>query len=217
MKSILTLALFVSSAMLGVAQDDDVKILFNGTDFSGWQTANGKAVEKGWKVIDGAMVCTNEGGGNIFTTGEYGNFELSLEFQTTGNSGVLLRCSDPTDYIQTCIEVQIDNAQGKPGKHSVGALYDLVKPFRENVKNNEWNTMTVRAQGNVISVKINDEAVSEMNLDNWTKGNENPDGTKNKFKKPLKEFKREGHIGLQDHGNKVMYRNLRLKPLGAAK
>ena len=130
MKTMMTLALLCGTVTMSYAQDDE-KVLFNGTDLNGWQTANGKAIEKGWKVEDGALVCTNEGGGNIFTTGKYGDFELSLEFNTTGNSGILLRCSDPKNYIQTCVEVQIDNAHGKPDKHSVGALYDLVKPFRE--------------------------------------------------------------------------------------
>lgn len=53
-----------------------------------------------------------------------------------------------------------------------------------------------------------------MDLNHWTEPRKNPDGTDNKFAKAIKDFKREGHIGFQDHGAVVAYRNVRLKPVG---
>jgi hypothetical protein len=52
-----------------------------------------------------------------------------------------------------------------------------------------------------------------MNLDDWTEAHQNPDGTANKFDVAYKDLPRSGYIGLQDHGGKVWYRNIRIKEL----
>ena len=209
LRLLLSLPLFALALMPAAADDKTAgKPLFNGKDFAGWQTADGKPVTKGWVVKDGAMV-REAPGGDIWTKDRYGDFVLSLEFKAEGNSGVFIRTDKPKDNVQTGIEIQVD-VPGKPGKHSVGALYDLVPPTKDNTKKGEWNTMVVTAKGSHIAVAINGEKVNEMDLDKWTEGGKNPDGTKNKFKTALKDFKREGHIGLQDHGAKVSYRNIKL-------
>ena len=191
---------------------DGFKPLFNGTDFAGWQTAAGQPVTKGWVVKDGAMV-REAPAGDIWTKDRYGDFVLELEFKTAGNSGVFFRTDKPKDNVQTGIEIQVDVPHGKPDKHSVGAIYDLVPPTTENAKKDDWNKMTLTAKGSALTVEINGEKVNEMDLDKWTTGGKNPDGTGNKFKTALKSFKREGHIGLQDHGAAVSYRNVRITAL----
>ncbi len=103
----------------------------------------------------------------------------------------------------------MDNPSRNPGKHSVGSIYDLVAPTKDTAKKDEWNKVEITAKGSKLVVKMNGEKVNEMDLDRWTDGGKNPDGTKNKFAKALKDFKREGHIGFQDHGSEVMYRNSR--------
>jgi hypothetical protein len=191
------------------AQDAPARPLFNGTDFTGWQTSGGQPVAKGWTVKDGAMVC--EKGGDVWTKDRFGDFVLEVEYKTTGNSGVFIRTDNPKDNVQTGIEVQVDVPAAKPGKHSVGAIYDLVAPTKQNAKANEWNALRITARGSMLKVESNGEVVAEMNLDRWTEGGKNPDGTKNKFRTALKDFKREGHIGFQDHGAVVSYRNVRLR------
>jgi hypothetical protein len=62
-------------------------------------------------------------------------------------------------------------------------------------------------------VVLNGEQIIDMNLDLWKEAGKNPDGTKNKFKTAYKDMPREGHIGFQDHGQELWFRNLRIKKL----
>ncbi len=102
---------------------------------------------------------------------------------------------------------------GKPSKHSCGALYDAQAPTKDLVKAGEWNHCVITARGSRIAVEMNGEKIIDADLDRWVTPGQNPDGTKNKFRTALKDFKREGHIGLQDHGGKVAYRNIKIKVL----
>lgn len=183
--------------------------LFNGKDLSGWMNAAGGDAK--WAVVDGTLT-GQRGSGDLWTKARFGNFVLEVEFNTTGNSGVFIRTDNPKSCVQTGIEIQVENP-GEPNRHSVGAIYDLVAPSKNAAKAGEWNKYVITAQGSKITVVLNGETVSSIDLDQWTEAGRNPDGSGNKFKKALKDWKREGHIGLQDHGNKVAYRNLRIKPL----
>jgi hypothetical protein len=193
----------------GAACADDSKDLFNGKDFTGWQNAAGDAPAAGWVVEEGAMVCKNRGG-YIWTKERFGDFILELEFKTQGNSGVFFRTDKPGDPVQTGIEIQVNNPS-PPGKHSVGCFYDLVAPSKDVAKKDDWNKMVITAKDNLLSVELNGEKITEMDLDQWTEPGKNPDGSKNKFRTALKDFKRDGHVGFQDHGSRVAYRNVRIQ------
>jgi hypothetical protein len=188
--------------------------LFNGKDLDGWTDASGRKPGDGWVIEDHALLRKSKAG-DLWTKQRYGDFVLELEFRAEGNSGVFIRTDNPKDNVQTGIEIQVDKPRA-PGKHSVGAVYDLQAPVK-NAATDGWNKMVITARGNVLQVQLNGEQIIDMNLDRWTEPGLNPDGTKNKFKTALKNFKREGHIGLQDHGAEVAYRNVRIKPLPAGK
>jgi type 1 glutamine amidotransferase len=192
------------------------RTLFNGKDLSGWQNRDGKAPGAGWTVQDGTLR-REKGAGDLWTKDRFGDFVLDLEFKTEGNSGIFIRTDNPKDNVQTGIEIQVDRPAKTPGKHSVGAVYDCLAPSKEATKAGEWNHAVVTAQGNRITVVMNDQPIIDMDLDRWTEANKNPDGSPNKFRTALKNFKREGHVGLQDHGAVVSYRNLRVKTLNQAK
>jgi len=195
-----------------VAADDDAVPLFNGKDFDGWMSAGGGEPSPGWVVEDGAMV-RKDRASYIWTRERFGDFVLELDYKTEGNSGIFIRTDDPRNCVQTGIEVAINNPTNNPNKHSPGALYDLIAPVKEMSKRGEWNHVVITAKGPQITVEINGEGVVDANLDQWTTPHKNPDGTNNKFNTALKDFKREGHIGFQDHGATVMYRNVKLKRL----
>lgn len=183
-------------------------VLFDGKSLAGWTNRNGEQPGEGWVCEDGAMVCKVKAG-DIWTKQRFGDFVLDLEFKTKGNSGVFIRTDNPKNNVQTGIEIQV-NKPGSPGKHSVGAVYDLQAPTK-NAANDDWNRMVITAKDNVLQVELNGEQIIDMDLNRWTEPRKNPDGSKNKFGTALKDFKREGHIGFQDHGAEVSYRNIRLK------
>ena len=149
----------------------------------------------------------------------YGDFVLELEFKvaTNTNSGVYLRTADRQDPVYTGIEVQVANSFGQDQLSrtgTAGAIYDCVAPTHNAIKPpGEWNRYVITCQGPRIQVVLNDQAIVDMNLEEWTQARQNPDGTTNKFGTPLKDFARQGYIGLQDHGRPVWYRNIRIKPL----
>jgi hypothetical protein len=129
---------------------------------------------------------------------------------------VFIRTSDIKDNVQTGIEIQIWDSVGKTKmeKHFCAAIYDALEPSRNAEKQiGEWNAMRITARGPSIQVELNGEKVIDMDLDRWSEAGKNPDGTPNKFKKPLKDFPRKGFIGLQDHHKAVWFRNIRIKTL----
>lgn len=195
------------------AEEKGWRALSNGKDLTGWQNAAGKPAEKGWVVEDGAIV-RKGGGGDLWTKDRFADFVLDLEFKTEGNSGVFIRTDNPRDCVQTGIEMQVLPAVKRPGKHSCGAAYDLMAPSKDTVKNGQWNRAVITAVDNKLTIELNGEKIIDMDLNRWTEPNRNPDGSRNKFRRPLKDFKREGHVGLQDHGGNVAYRKIRIKPLG---
>jgi hypothetical protein len=193
---------------------DGFVLLLNGKDLKGWhRNADGYG---GWRVEDGA-ICLSKGGGMLYTDEQFDNYVLKIDFKMSKgcNSGVFLRVGNPRDEVQTGIEVQVQDDHGKkPGLHSCGALYDLVAPSKQTVKPaGEWNTFVVTVDKDRISVEMNGEKVSSINLDQWDKPGMRPDGSKHKFKMALKDFPRKGLIGLQDHGNPICFRNIKLRPL----
>ncbi|MEW6157553.1 MAG: DUF1080 domain-containing protein, partial [Verrucomicrobiota bacterium] len=212
-KPIIALSILLSlvwAPVLHSAESGESISLFDGKSLDGWMNASGQKPGDGW-VIEGGVLIRKTQAGDIWTKQRYGNFVLTLEFQTKGNSGVFIRTDDPKDNVQTGIEIQVDKPR-PPGKHSVGAAYDLLAPSK-NAATDGWNKMVITARGSLLKVELNGELIIDLDLDRWTEPGKNPDGTKNKFKTALKNFKREGHIGFQDHGAEVSYRNVRIKPL----
>lgn len=189
--------------------------LFNGKNLDGWHVEPANPAV--WNAAKGELA-RHPQSNYIWTNDSYGDFILELEFKVSPgcNSGLFFR-TNPVDPVQAGFEIQIMDSFGKekPDKHDCGAFYDGKEPAVNAVKKaGEWNTLRLEVKGSHIVCSINDQKVQDLNLDDWSKPELNPDGTKNKYKTALKDRPRTGLIGFQDHGHDVWYRNIRLKKLG---
>ncbi len=190
--------------------------LFDGRSLDGW-AATGNA--EGWTAEDGCILCKAEKGGYLYLTDrQFKNFELQLSFKHVekANSGVFFRWTDLEDPVQTGIEIQIlDTYSVDPATtHCSGAVYDLEAPTRNVCKlPGEWNTLELIAKDHVIRVTMNGEQIVDMDLNRWTTPGENPDGTPNKFNRAYREMVEPGYIGLQDHGGRLWFKDLRIRTL----
>lgn len=178
--------------------------------------SNAKMEEGGWAFEDGVLVSKEKG--DIWSKERYGDFVLSLEFRCAEetNSGVFIRCGSLEDWLNTCIEVQVlqPNDKYPNPTHKCGSIFDVLAPSKQMVKaTGEWNHYYIVAKANKIYVWLNGEQIIDMDLDKWTEAHKNPDGTNNKFKYAYKDMPREGHIGLQYHGQPIAFRNIVIKPI----
>ena len=206
--SLMLAALAVTSSPWLVSAADPVA-LFDGTDLSAWTMDKAGA----WVTKDGELQPAAEGaGGYLWTKEKFEDFTLTLEFKMSKdcNSGVFFR-TDPKNAVQGGFEIQVFDSAGKDeiGTHDCGAFYDAKAPSVNAAKPaGEWNTMTITAKGPLLTVVLNGQTVVDVNIDDWSEANKNPDGSKNKFKTALKDLPRNNHIGLQFHGHPVWYRNV---------
>ncbi len=210
MKSAVISFVVILTSVVALQAQDWVP-LFDGSSLDCFKCKPG-----GWEVKDGAMVL-NKKGGWAWTKEAFGDFVLELEFNVTPkcNSGIFIR-TNPKNPVQGGFEIQVLDSHGKktPGKHDCGALYDAMPPKVNAVKApGEWNKMVISWQGPKLNVELNGKVVVDVNIDDWDTARKNPDGSKNKFKTALKDLPRTGHIGFQDHGKPVSYRNVRIKKL----
>jgi hypothetical protein len=161
----------------------------------------------------------------IWTKKEYENFILDLEFnlEPGANSGVLVYSTDTKDWIPNTVEIQIlDDAAPQwtnaAPNWKCGGIFGHSAPKNSVVKKpGEWNRMTIRCQGPMISVTLNGVLVTDANMKDWKSGTKNPDGSDipGWMPRPLAEMSTKGRIGLQGaHGGiPTHFRNLRIRPL----
>ena len=178
---------------------------------------NAKSLQlnKHWEIAEGVLSTSKTPGGILWTKGKFGDFEVTLEYKTSekANSGLFFR-TDPRNPVQGGFEIQIASAGIYSGKHVLGSLYDAKEAAVSAGKpDGEWNVMTLTCKGPFIKATVNGQTTVDVNIDQWTERKKNPDGSKNKFKTPLKDMPRTGHLGLQYHGQPVWFRNFEIKPL----
>jgi len=191
---------------------DGFVALFNGTDLAGWVGDT-----KGYKVesLDGqgAIVC-QPGGTNLFTKDEFADFELRLEFKLTAgaNNGLALRAPLEGDPAYTGFESQVlDNTdpkyKGLKDWQYHGSLYGVAAATATALKPvGEWNVQTVTMKGTRVTIVLNGVTILDVHLDKVA-----PEGKTVSGSKVEGLTRTKGHIGFCGHGDRVAFRNVRVK------
>jgi hypothetical protein len=204
------------AAMTDSADAPRWRTLFDGTSTSAWRGYQMDSLPAGWQVEDGSLVRAG-GGGDIITRDQFGDFELELEWKVGegGNSGIMYRVTeaDSSTY-RTGPEYQVlDDAAHQDGQNrltSAGSAYGLYAAPAGVVKPaGEWNTTRIVAQGAHVEHWLNGQKVVEYEL--WS-----PDWEAKVKASKFVEWSGygrspRGHIALQDHGDRVEYRNIRIR------
>jgi hypothetical protein len=205
------------------------KLLFDGKTTQGWRGfRRDQFPTAGWAIENGTIKhLSGEGaqsqqGGDIITVGEYDNFELRLEWKLApgGNSGIKYLIDEKmvqTGHSGLGFEMQVldnerhpDAKEGHDGNRTAGALYDLIPPQKQVAKPvGEWNQVRLIIHGNHVEHWLNNVKVVEYELGSA------------RLKSLIAQSKykdipgfgevRKGHILLQDHGNEVWFRNIKIR------
>lgn len=189
-----------------------------------WRGFKKQEVPDAWQAEDGAIVLTGKDGGDIVTKNEYQNFELMLDWKIAegGNSGIFFNVSeDPKfDYtFQTGPEMQIidderhpDAKQGKDGNRRAGTNYDL-HPLSEPAVNpaGEYNTARLVVKDGQVEQYLNGKRVVEYTL--WSPEWESRVKESKFAEMPDYGRYKSGRIALQDHGDKVWFKNIKIREL----
>ncbi len=209
------------------ASADGWTALFDGKSLAGWRGYNDVETEGIWVVEDGALHLVGREKGsphvNIITEGRYDDFDFRFDWKVEEgtNSGVMFHVGEgPKQPYLTGPEYQVldnfgfRNGKGQPvgvTEHTAShyaieaAVSDVTKPI------GEWNSSQIVVEGNHVQYWLNGvkTAEYEMHSEKWKEQVAN-----SKFRK-WKDFATlgEGHIGLQDHGHRVWFRNLKIKEL----
>jgi hypothetical protein len=202
-------------------------LIFDGKTTNGWRGYNKTAFpEKGWVVVDGTLRCQSKGGGgDIIFDKKLTNFELELSWKiaTNGNSGLFIFGKEvegkpiyfsAPEYQLLDNEGHPDAKNGKNGNRKAGSLYDMIPATPQNCNPaGEWNVAKVVAKDANIEFWQNGVKVVEFRMgdDQWktmcadSKFKSWPDFVNNSAK--------AGFIGLQDHGDEIWFKDIKLKVL----
>lgn len=222
-----------AKAMINVLSQQEAKegwrLLFNGKTVEGWRGAYMETFPGwGWKVANGNLIVEASGGGeatfggDIVTVDEYSNFELKLDFMLSegANSGIKYFVTEQqprTPGSAKGLEYQIlDDARhpdaklGINGNRTLASLYDLIPAKKEHVSPpGKWNQARILVKGRHVEHWLNGTKVLE-----YERGG--AEFLKHKAESKFKDLPgfgeaESGHILLQDHGNEVHYRNIKIR------
>ncbi len=194
------------------------RLLFDGQTTDAWRGYHMDSLPSGWKAVDGALTRVAEGG-DIITKDQFANFELAVEWKVApgGNSGIMYRVTEESDYsYKSGPEMQVlddaGHADGKSRLTAAGSDYAIYPSPPGVVKPaGEWNQARIVVNGDQVQHWLNGVKVVEYQLGSadWAARVK-----ASKFAQwPNYGLAKTGYIALQDHGNWVAYRNIKIKAL----
>ncbi len=196
------------SADDSTADDPVFGELFNGENLDGWDVIG---EPDSWGVEDGILYTDGVGSGWLSTTAVYDDFVIELEYRVPegGNSGVFIRAPREGNPAYQGLEIQILDdyaeiyAELQPWQYT-GSIYDMQAPEKQVTKPaGEWQQMIILADGPIIEVTLNGELILQSNLEEYADQADDHPGI----------VPRSGYIGLQNHSNRVDFRNIRVRPV----
>ncbi len=196
-------------------QADGWRLLLDGDSLDQWRSYGEDEVNDGWTNENGCLTRV-AWGGDIISREQFADFELKLEWRITdsGNSGIFIRGDESESSIHhTGYEMQVlDNVGHRDSKdptHRAGALYDMITPDHDTSKPvGYWNQVHIIAVGPDVEFWLNGRQTAKFSQGNaeWKDLY-----AKSKFtSRPRYGSLLKGHIGFQDHMDKVWYRNIRI-------
>ena len=236
--ALVTIGILTSSSLLKEKETesntDKWESLFDGETLNGWHRFNRKGVAPIWTAKDGVLTfdpALRPKGDyihDIVSDKIYKSFQLSIEWNISegGNSGIFWAVQEGESHyypFSTGPEIQVlDNerhpdAKENPNYHQAGALYDMIQPTKDVCKPaGEWNhiILTIDHNKNEGSVKLNGTKIVEFPVSGteWDAMVSNSKFNDDCYFKRFGKMK-SGKIGLQDHGNKVSFRNIKIRKL----
>lgn len=191
------------------------RLLFDGKSLDRWRSYQEETVDSGWAIENGCLARVGWAG-DLITREQFDDFELKLEWRISdsGNSGIFIRGDESGDSIHhTGYEMQIlDNAghyDAKDPSHRAGAFYDMIAPDHDTSKPvGYWNRVHIIANGPDVEFWLNEKLTAKFQQGSpeWQAMYENSKFTS----RPHYGTLSKGHIGLQDHFDKVWFRNIRV-------
>jgi alpha-3'-ketoglucosidase len=206
------------NTLTGTELAEGWRLLFDGQTLDGWRGYNRPDMPDGWAVEDGTLTRVGPGG-DIITDDDFADFELRVEWKISegGNSGIFYRAAEGEEWIyHSAPEMQVlddeRHPDGRDLRTSAGSAYGLY-PAPRGIVNpaGEWNSARIVVRDNHVEHWLNGTKIVAYTLgsDGW-KGLV----AKSKFAEwPAYGTAPRGHIGLQDHGDRVWYRDIAIREI----
>lgn len=210
--------------------------LFDGTSLDGWRLYNKNEIDDRWVIEDGCLKFDSKKkgkGSDIIFSHKFRNFELELDWKIAkgGNSGVFYMVQEmpKLGIVASALEAQVldndnhpDAKKGKDGNRKSSSLYDLIPAKPQNSKSfGKWNNLKIKVNNGLVQHYQNGKKVVEYSLwtPEWVAMLQDSKFSQQKWPDAFYLLsncggtEREGYIGLQDHGDDVWFKNIKIKVL----